>query len=77
MTVSSRLTGRELKILRLVAEGRSTADIALELGYSEITIKKVVQSILRGLGAKNRPHAVAVALRSGILEPEAYALDLP
>jgi DNA-binding NarL/FixJ family response regulator len=62
-----RLTPRELDVLRLLAEGSDTAEIAERLAYSEPTIKNVIQRLFERLNARNRPHAVAVALRSGII----------
>jgi DNA-binding NarL/FixJ family response regulator len=61
------LTDREREVLRLLADGCDTAEIAGRLAYSEPTIKNVVQRIFERLQARNRPHAVAVALRAGII----------
>jgi DNA-binding NarL/FixJ family response regulator len=63
----SRLTARELDVLRLLAEGFDTAEIAGRLAYSEPTIKNVIQRLFERLGVRNRPHAVAVAVRAGII----------
>jgi len=62
-----RLSARDLEVLRLLAEGCDTAEIAHQLAYSEPTIKNVIQRLFECLKARNRPHAVAVALRSGII----------
>jgi DNA-binding NarL/FixJ family response regulator len=61
------LTDREREVLRLLADGCDTAEIAGRLAYSEPTIKNVVQRLFERLQARNRPHAVAVALRAGII----------
>ena len=61
------LSGRELDVLRLVAEGFDTTEIARRLNYSERTIKNVVQATLSRLEVKNRPHAVAFAIRNDLL----------
>jgi DNA-binding NarL/FixJ family response regulator len=63
----SRLTARELDVLRLLAEGSDTAEIAERLAYSEPTIKNVIQRLFERLQVRNRPHAVAVAVRAGII----------
>ena len=54
-------------MLRLLAEGRDTREIADELAYSERTIKNVIRDITRRLGLRNRSHAVAYALRQGLI----------
>ena len=57
------LTSRDVEVLRLLADGRTTADIAQVLAYSESTVKELVYAILQSLGARNRAHAVALAIR--------------
>ena len=61
------LAAREVEILRLLAEGLDTAEIAGRLNYSERTIKNIVSGLTSRLGLRNRAHAVAHALRTGIL----------
>ncbi len=61
------LTGRELDVLRLLAEGGSTRDIAERLSYSERTVKYIVHDVLGKLDGRTRAHAVAVASRRGII----------
>lgn len=63
-TLPACLSGRDLEVLRLMADGWTLASIGRELSYSESTIKNVIQAIVRQLGAHNRPHAVAIALRA-------------
>ncbi|MGW3950394.1 helix-turn-helix transcriptional regulator [Streptomyces sp. NPDC004752] len=60
-------TAREIEVLRLVAEGYDTADIAIKLSYSERTIKNVLHSVMTRLNLRNRSHAVAYALRQGLI----------
>jgi len=61
------LDQRHLEVLRLLADGSDTADIAQALSYSERTIKYLVRGITTRLGARNRAHAVARALRTGLI----------
>jgi DNA-binding NarL/FixJ family response regulator len=63
----SRLTAREQQILRLIADGRATREVALELSYSERTVKNVVHDIVTKLGARSRAHAVAYAVRERLI----------
>jgi DNA-binding NarL/FixJ family response regulator len=61
------LTPRDLEVLRFLSEGWTTAAIARELAYAESTIKKEVHVIVHRLGARNRTHAVALALRAALI----------
>ncbi|MFB6813036.1 response regulator transcription factor [Streptomyces sp. NPDC056347] len=61
------LAAREVDVLRLVAEGYDTADIATKLSYSERTIKNVLHSVMTRLQLRNRSHAVAYAMRQGLI----------
>lgn len=63
----SELTTRELEVLRLVAEGRSNAEVAAQLGIAAPTIKFHLASIFRKLGVTNRTAAATWALRSGLV----------
>jgi DNA-binding NarL/FixJ family response regulator len=58
---------RELAVLRLVAEGESTRDIADKMCYSERTVKNIVHDVLVRMNCRNRAHAVALATRQGII----------
>lgn len=58
---------REVEILALIKEGRTTSHIANSLGLSPFTVKNHVQNILRKLGARTRSHAVAQAMNLGLL----------
>ena len=64
-----RLTARELTVLRLVAAGRTNAQIGAELYISPKTAGVHVGSILRKLGVSGRVQAAAVAERAGLLHP--------
>ncbi|WP_211262544.1 response regulator transcription factor [Nitriliruptor alkaliphilus] len=61
------LSDREVEVLRLVADGFATGEIAAQLAYSERTIKNIIQDITSRLHLRNRSHAVAYALRQGII----------
>lgn len=63
----SVLTPREVDVLRLMANGLDTNEIADELCYSERTIKNVIYGVTQRLKLRNRSHAVAYALRSGMI----------
>ncbi|MBD3781500.1 MAG: helix-turn-helix transcriptional regulator [Micrococcales bacterium] len=63
----SALTPRELQVLRLVAEGHSTGQIARHLVLSEHTVHRHVANILTRLGEPTRAAAVAHAARDGLL----------
>jgi DNA-binding CsgD family transcriptional regulator len=64
------LTGRELAVLRLVAAGRSNAQIGTELFISRATAAVHVTSILRKLGVTSRVQAAALAERAGLLDSQ-------
>ncbi len=61
------LSAREQAVLTLIAEGRETDEIAKELCYSPRTVVGVVQDVTQRLRLRNRAHAVAYALRAGLL----------
>ncbi|MFI7521048.1 response regulator [Micromonospora globbae] len=61
------LTGRELEVLRLVAEGYTNREIAGALFLAEGSVKNHVSTILLKLGARDRTNAVLRALHEGIL----------
>lgn len=61
------LTVREIHVVRLLADGLSTAEIASNLNYSERTIKNILRNMMARLGLRNRAHVVAHAMRHGVL----------
>ncbi|GGK78835.1 helix-turn-helix transcriptional regulator [Mangrovihabitans endophyticus] len=61
------LSPREIDILRLLADGMDTDAIAVRLCYSQRTVKNVIYGLTRRLNLRNRPHAVAYAVRTGII----------
>jgi DNA-binding NarL/FixJ family response regulator len=62
-----QLSERELDVLRLLAKGRTSAQISATLFISENTVKTHVRHILEKLAAANRAEAVAKANRLGLL----------
>ena len=62
------LTEREIGVLRQVASGNANKIIADNLEISEETVKAHMRKILSKLGANDRTHAVAIALKRGIIE---------
>jgi DNA-binding NarL/FixJ family response regulator len=60
-------TEREIKVLRLVAEGYDTAEVGKQLFCSERTVKYILQAATSRLDLRNRTHAVAYALRLGLI----------
>ena len=63
------LTEREQKILSLLARGNSNKLIAAALGFSESLIKQQLVRIFDTLGAKDRAHAVMLAIERGLVSP--------
>ena len=63
----SRLTAREQEVLRLVADGHPTREVARRLCYSERTIKNVIHDVVTKLNARTRSQAVAEAVRAGLI----------
>lgn len=61
------LDDREKAVLRMVADGHETAEIARALSYSPRTVTGIVHDITHRLRLRNRAHAVAFALREGLI----------
>lgn len=59
------LTGRELEVLNLVAQGMSNLEISVALTIAESTVKSNINRILSKLGAKDRTQATIIALKRG------------
>jgi len=67
-TSDTTLTRREIEVLQLIAAGNPNKLVADKLSVTEDTIKMHVKSILSKLDANDRTHAVAIAVKRGIIE---------
>lgn len=63
----ARLTDREQQVLALIAAGHPTREVALQLCYSERTVKNVLHDVVTKLNARSRSQAVAFAVREGLI----------
>ncbi len=63
----STLTTREADMVRLVAEGMDTAEIAVKTSYSERTVKNVLHEVITRFKLRNRAHAVGYLIRQGLI----------
>ena len=63
------LTGRERDVLCLLAKGLRQDEIALRLGIGLETVRSHVHNASERLGAANSTHAVAIAVRRGLIDP--------
>jgi DNA-binding NarL/FixJ family response regulator len=61
------LNDREVKVLKLLAEGFDTAEVGRQIFLSERTVKNIVHDVTSRLNLRNRTHAVAYALRQGLI----------
>lgn len=68
ITAKPNLTAREVEVLRWVANGKSAWEIGEILDITKRTVDAHVQTSVRKLGAANRTHAVALALRDSIIK---------
>ena len=61
------LSPRTLRMLKMVAEGDSNTEIAYRMGLSVPSVEHAMADAFRGLGARTRCHAVALAMREGLM----------
>jgi DNA-binding NarL/FixJ family response regulator len=64
---SAQVSARDIDVIRLLADGFSTAAIADRLKFSERTIKSILANLMTRFGLENRAHLVAFAFRNGII----------
>jgi DNA-binding NarL/FixJ family response regulator len=62
------LAPAEIRVLRLIAEGKGNKEIAAQLSLSEETVKGQVRNILSKLNANDRTHAAMIGLKRGVIE---------
>ena len=62
------LTDLERRIVALIAEGMTEREIGNEVGYSRNTVRIRTMELKGKLGARNREHAVALAMRRGLIQ---------
>jgi DNA-binding NarL/FixJ family response regulator len=65
---SDDLTPREIDVLRLITEGNRNRQIAHKLAIAEATVNFHIRNLVEKLGAHDRAHAIAVAIRRGLLQ---------
>ena len=70
-SVASKLTNREMEVLRLLAEGLEQDDIARQLFITRKTVGTHIENIMRKLGVRSRSQAVALAYREDLLKTTA------
>lgn len=68
-------SGRQLEVLKLIADGCTNHEIADALHVSEETVKSHVKELAGRLGARSRAHTVSLAYRSGLLPAQAPSAD--
>ncbi len=66
-TVTNRLTAREVAVLRMLADGGRTTEIARSLSYSERMVKNIVHDVMTKMDCRTRAQAVAVVVREGVI----------
>lgn len=69
--IIDNLTPRERQIMELVAQGKSNRAIAESLMLTETTVKSYLRTLYRRLSVSDRAHAVACAIRAGLMSPPA------
>ncbi|MBE1264343.1 response regulator transcription factor, partial [Salmonella enterica subsp. enterica serovar Derby] len=62
------LTDREIEVLRHIAQGHSNKEVGALLSVAEETIKARMKSILLKLNARDRTHAVTIAVQRGLIQ---------
>lgn len=65
------MSPRQLDVLRLLVQAKSTDEIAAELQLASETVRNYIRSLLEALGARSRLEATLIALRDGLVDLEA------
>ncbi len=60
-----KLSAREKSVIISVAQGNSPADIAADLGLTEVTVNIMLNKIVEQLGSRNIPHAILIGIIEG------------
>lgn len=76
-TGPASLSQREREVLSLIAAGSDQQEIAEELTIAVATVRTHVRNLLRKLGARNRPHAIALAMQAGLFGAPLRSSDEP
>lgn len=66
--IDDELTSREIDVLRLIRDGLRNKQIASQLSIAETTVNFHIKNLVSKLRANDRTHAMAVAMRRGLLE---------
>jgi two-component system nitrate/nitrite response regulator NarL len=64
----ARITPNDHRLLQLASEGRTNKEIAVEFSTSEQRIKNLMTRLFDAMGARNRAHAVAMAVKKEIIK---------
>jgi DNA-binding NarL/FixJ family response regulator len=65
----STLTEREIEVMRLIAKGKTNAEIAADLFVGETTVKTHISNLFTKLDLRDRAQAVVYAYESGLIQP--------
>ena len=76
-TTATVLSAREREVLTLISRGYTSAEIGHKLYLSHETIRTHARNILVALGARSRAHAVALALRDGVISFQGPERSVP
>ena len=71
------LSDREIEVLRLVGQGKSNKEIAMDLDISVNTVKVHVSNIYQKIGVSSRTEATLFAIENGVVNPALPQEDRP